>query len=137
MPSACAPSHSLTSSSTESWKLPGMELIGLRTPSPGQANRGRTKCGRFELGFAHQPAHGFGDAQPSLAMDGEGHSLSIVSKLPVPPTGYRLSESSNRTPSVFCSAVRMVVRFAADGLPLGPSMRMRLLAGIRVRLSRF
>ena len=42
MPNACALSHSLTSSSTESWKFPGMELIGLRTPSPGTTKRGRT-----------------------------------------------------------------------------------------------
>jgi hypothetical protein len=48
----------------------------------------------------------------------------------------RLSESSNRTPSVFCNAVRMLERLAAEGLPFGPSMRIRLLAGICARRSR-
>ena len=49
----------------------------------------------------------------------------------------RFNASSKCTPSVFCRAVRMLVRFAAEGLPFGLSIRMRLLAGICVRLSRF
>jgi hypothetical protein len=30
----------------------------------------------------------------------------------------------------------MLERFAAEGLPFGPNMRIRLFAGIRVRFSR-
>src|SRR5262249_52000235 len=44
MPRACADSHSLIIWSTESWKLPGMEEISLRTPSPGTTNNGRMNC---------------------------------------------------------------------------------------------
>ena len=44
MPSRFASAHSFTSSSTESWQLPGMEPISRRTPSPGQTNSGRMNC---------------------------------------------------------------------------------------------
>ena len=55
---------------------------------------------------------------------------------PIVAWNYRLTASSKCTPSVFCSAVRMLERFAAEGLPLGPSMRIKLLAGMCVRFSR-
>ena len=47
----------------------------------GAGEQRQDEIGRLELGFAHQPPHRFRDAQPALAMGGEGHSLSIVAKL--------------------------------------------------------
>jgi hypothetical protein len=75
---------------------------------------------------------------PEDCLDGIRKPMNIRSCLgPVSSHFYRLSESSKRTPSAFCDAVRMLARLAAEGLPFGPSMRIRLLAGICVRFSSF
>lgn len=49
--------------------------------------------------------------------------------------GPRL-DSRSEEDLVSCRAVRMLERFAAEGLAVALSMRIRLLAGIRVRFSR-
>jgi len=50
--------------------------------------------------------------------------------------GHRFNASSKWTPSVCWSTVRILVRLAAEGLPFGLSIRIRLFCGISVRSSR-
>ena len=48
----------------------------------------------------------------------------------------RFNDNSNKTPSGFCSASRMLEKFATEGLPFGPRIRIRLFAGMCVRFSK-
>ena len=101
------------------------DIINERTMATNNARKMATNmaapmCSLLRTVYASQSDHGSGRKGP------------FVKHGP----GYRLNESSKWTPSVFCKTVRMLERLAADGLPFGPSMRMRLLAGICVRRSR-
>ncbi len=49
---------------------------------------------------------------------------------------YRFIDNSNKTPSAFCSATSILEKFATEGLPFRPSIRIRLLAGMCVRSSK-
>lgn len=79
---------------------------------------------------------GWGKRSSSRLEMGEGGEEDIRARAMRQLFHQRLSESLKYTPSVSCIAVRMLERLAAEGLPLGPSMRIRLLAGICVRFSR-